>query len=171
MLSLLEERPFDQVTIREITARADIGYATFFRHYPDKQALLNDLAETQIAELLRLTMPLFFAVDTRASARALCAFVWEHRVLWSALLTGGAAGILRDEFARQTRRLAAERNAPATWVPNDLSIAFSVTGVTEILAWWLRQSAPFSIDRVAEIVDLLVVRPFVAGASAPAVKD
>ncbi|MEJ2408710.1 MAG: helix-turn-helix domain containing protein [Novosphingobium sp.] len=42
--ALLEERAFDQLTIREITARTSTGYATFFRHYPDKEALLNDVA-------------------------------------------------------------------------------------------------------------------------------
>ena len=51
LLELLEERPFDQLTIREITARAGTGYATFFRHYPDKEALLHDVAaETQLGE-------------------------------------------------------------------------------------------------------------------------
>ena len=44
LLQLLTERSFDQVTIREITKAAGIGYATFFRHYPDKEALLHDLA-------------------------------------------------------------------------------------------------------------------------------
>ena len=35
LLSLLEERQFEQVTVRDITARAGIGYAKFFRRYPD----------------------------------------------------------------------------------------------------------------------------------------
>ena len=41
LLALLEEKPFDQITVREISARAGTGYATFFRHYPTKEALLS----------------------------------------------------------------------------------------------------------------------------------
>jgi AcrR family transcriptional regulator len=163
LLSMLEQGPFEQVTIREITARAGVGYATFFRHYADKQALLHDLAERQIGELLAMAMPILYTVDTRASARALCAYVWEYRKLWSALLTGGAAGILRQEFVRQTRQIAAKQNNPELSLPNDLRIVFSVTGTLEILAWWLKQSEPLSINRMAEILDQLVVQPSMAG--------
>src|SRR5689334_4808121 len=40
LVALTLEKNYDAVTIREITDRAEIGYATFFRHYPDKDALL-----------------------------------------------------------------------------------------------------------------------------------
>ena len=54
LLALIEEKPFDQLTIREITGRAGTGYATFFRHYPTKEALLADVAsgETYIAQAI-----------------------------------------------------------------------------------------------------------------------
>lgn len=162
LLSLLEERPFDQLTVREITAKAEIGYATFFRHYPDKETLLHDLAASQISDLLAKALPILDVADTRSSARALCAYVWEHRKLWSALLTGGAAGTLKEEFIRQAQQIAETRPNPGMWLPHDLSVVFSVTGTVEILAWWLRQKDPPSVDSMAEVVDYLVVAPSMA---------
>lgn len=159
LLSLLEERPFEQLTIREITAKADIGYATFFRHYPDKEALLNDLAAGQISDLLAMTLPLLSTADTRVSARALCAYVWERRKLWSALLTGGASGTLKNEFIRQAQQVADARPNRGAWLPNDLTVVFFVTGTVEILAWWLKQKDPPSVDRMAEVFDVLIVAP------------
>ena len=159
LLSLLEARPFDQLTVREITAKAAIGYATFFRHYPDKEALLHDLAATQISDLLAQALPILDADDTRGSARALCAYVWERRKLWSALLTGGAASTLKDEFIRQAQQIAEARPNRGAWLPNDLSLVFSVTGTVEILAWWLRQKDPPAVDRMAEVMDVLIVTP------------
>jgi AcrR family transcriptional regulator len=94
LLALLEEKPFEQVTVRDITARANVGYATFFRRYPDKETLLHDVAAREISQLLAMTLPILFTVDSRASTQALCAYLWEHRKLWSALLTGGAAAAL-----------------------------------------------------------------------------
>lgn len=162
LLSLLEERPFEQLTVREITAKADIGYATFFRHYPDKEALLNDLAARQISDLLAMTLPMLNNADTRGSARALCVYVWERRKLWSALLTGGASSTLKDEFIRQAQQIAEAQPRPDAWLPNDLSIVFYVTGTVEILAWWLKQKDPPSVDRMAEVIDSLIVGPSMA---------
>jgi len=162
LLSLLEERPFEQLTVREITAKADIGYATFFRHYPDKEALLSDLAASQISGLLAMTLPMLDTADTRGSARALCAYVWEHRKLWSALLTGGASSMLKDEFIRQAQQIAEARPRQDAWLPNDLSIVFYVTGTVEILAWWLKQNDPPSVDRMSEVIDALIVGPSMA---------
>jgi len=159
LLSLLEEKSFEQVTVRDITARADIGYATFFRHYPDKETLLTDLAVKQISELLAMALPILYTVDSRASSEALCVYVWEHRKIWTVLLTGGAAGILKDEFIRQAQELAKEDPKPNARVPSDLRIVVPIAGTIEILAWWLKQNDPPSIQRMAEHLDLLVVTP------------
>ena len=162
LLALLEERPFEQLTVREITAKAEIGYATFFRHYPDKEALLHDVAAGQISELLGLALPMLYTADTRASAQTLCVYVWEHRKLWSTLLTGGAAGILKDEFIRQAQHIAESRPDPGAWLPADLTVVFYVTGTVEILAWWLKQKHPAPVDQMAEVVGSLIVAPSMA---------
>jgi len=162
LLSLLEERPFEQVTVRDITARAAVGYATFFRRYPDKEALLHDVAAREIGQLLAMTLPILFTVDSRASTQALCAYLWEHRKLWSALLTGGASATLKQEFVRQAQELAAKKLTHHTWLPGDLSVVFSVSATVEILSWWLNQAEPPSVTEMAEILDCLVVTPSLA---------
>lgn len=162
LLALLESQPFEQITIREISLRSGTGYATFFRHYPDKQALLNDLAADEIRDLLGKTVPLVFADDTRAACLELCRYVDERRRLWSALLTGGAAGAMREEFVRQARLTVPDGVESTSWLPTDLSIIFGVSGVIEILAWWLREHDEVPLERVAEILDRLVVAPAVA---------
>jgi AcrR family transcriptional regulator len=162
LVSLLEEKSFDQVTIREITAKAKIGYATFFRHYPSKEALLNDLASDQIRGLTAVTLPMLNRANTRITSRALFAYVWEHRTIWAALLTGGAAGAVKLEFIRQMRQLAAEQEQFESWLPGDLRVAFSVAATLEILAWWLEQKDTASIEQMADVLDQLVITPSLA---------
>src|SRR5581483_38901 len=99
-LELLETKPLDQITIQEITGRAGVGYVTFFRHHGTKESLLNEIAADQIRRLVDLTLPVLDAVDSRAASLALCSYVNEHRALWSTLLTGGAAAVLREEYIR-----------------------------------------------------------------------
>jgi len=162
LLRLLERRPFEQVTIREIAQQAEIGYATFFRHYPSKEALLHDLAAGQIRELLARALPILLEKDSRQSCIALFNYVAEHRTLWSALLTGGAAGTLKQEFTDQARRIAQDQGTGGGLIPDDLRVVFSVSATIEILAWWLQQDVGLDVERMAEILDRLVVVPSIA---------
>ena len=162
LLALLEEKPFEQITVREIAARSGVGYATFFRHYPDKEAVLHDVAAREISKLLAMTLPILYTIDSRASAQALCAYLWEHRKLWSALLTGGAAAALKAEFVRQAQQNAAEAPNAQSWLPADLNVVFPVAATVEILAWWLKQNDPPSVKQMAEILDRLVIIPSMA---------
>ncbi len=161
MLALLEEKPFDHITIREISARSGTGYATFFRHYTDKEALLGDVASQEIAALLAMTTPVLYDANSYASTLALCSYVAEHRALWSALLTGGAAGIVREEFIRQARQLAVYSMKPESWLPADLGVVYGTGGTIDVLAWWLSQEEDYSPEQIAGILNRLIIAPLV----------
>src|ERR1700741_1744473 len=153
LLELLEEKPFAQLTIREISARAGTGYATFFRHYATKEALLSDVASEEIADLLNRTLPILHDSNSYESTRALCRYVGEHRNLWAALLTGGAAGILREEFIRQASEMPREFAEVKGWLPSDLGVVYGAGGTIDILAWWLSQNEPFAPEQIAAILN------------------
>ncbi len=167
LLSLLERKQFDQIRIRDIATEAQIGYATFFRHHPSKAELLKDVAEEQIARLLDLAKPLLVATDTKGSCMALCEYVNDHRALWTALLTGGAAGAVREEFLRQTMIKGPVDMPPTTCVPVELGAVFGVASTVEILAWWLRRPNQMSVAEIAKVIDRLVVSPIIDWTHAP----
>ena len=163
LLELLEEKPFDQLTIREISARAGTGYATFFRHYPTKEALLSDVASEEIADLLARTIPVLYDSNSYQSTRALCRHVAEHRNLWVALLTGGAASILREEFIRQARELPRDVAPTKNWLPADLGVAYGAGATIDLLAWWLSQDECYTVEQIAGILNRLIIAPLVGG--------
>ena len=95
LLRLLDLKPLEQITIRDISEVARVGYTTFFRHHPTKDSLLNDVAADEMGRLVGLALSVADTTsDTRSASIALCTYVDEHRKLWSTLLTGGAAGEL-----------------------------------------------------------------------------
>jgi AcrR family transcriptional regulator len=96
-LGLLESKPLDQITIQDITSAADLGYVTFFRHHATKESLLNEIAADQIRFLVSLTLAVLDRSNVRAASLALCSYVDQHRALWTTLLTGGAAAVIREE--------------------------------------------------------------------------
>lgn len=164
-LALIERKALDDISIRDIVAEAGIGYATYFRHYPSKTALLEAVVADEIGSLIDLALPVLEPTDTRASSVVLFRHVDEHRALWSALLTGGAAGTIREEFAKAARERGPRRIVEESWLPTELGVLYGVAATVEIIAWWLRQDTPFPIERIATIHDRLVLTPTVSAAA------
>jgi AcrR family transcriptional regulator len=164
LLHLLERKPLEQITIRAIVAHAKVSYVTFFRHHPTKEALLHDIAAEQVRGLTDLMLPALDARDTRAASIALCTYVDYRRKLWSTLLTGGAATVLREEFLRHAAEVAASRSDPDNWFPPELAVMLNVSSTIEVLTWWLRQKRPLPIDRMAEIHERVVIAPIIDAA-------
>src|SRR5213078_1050830 len=94
MTALAAESPLEAITVRAIAARAGVGYATFFRHYTDKDALLAEVSELLISEFLQQH-------DRPAAARTLCQYVLDHLAIHKALIAGGAGETVRAEMLRQ----------------------------------------------------------------------
>lgn len=161
LLTLLERKAFDRITVREICAEAGVHNATFFRHHETKEALLDHVAADQIDRLVELTLP---AGEGPEGFRFLCEYVDAHRMLWTALLTGGAAGAMRAELLKVAKGLAVDRAPPTGWLPVELATICSTTLIVETLSWWLVQKpGDYPVPEVARILHRLVdgamVRP------------
>jgi len=160
-LQLLDQKPLEQITIREITAAASIGYTTFFRHHPSKEELLNEIAAAEIKQLIEMALPVLGPINSREATLAMCSYVAEHRVLWSTLLTGGAANVLREEFIRLSLQVAASWKSKNDWLPAEVGVILVTSGTIELLAWWLKQKDPIPVEHLATIFDRTVISPIV----------
>ncbi len=152
LLYLLLEKPFEQITLQEITDRADLAYTTFFRNYSDKDALLKDLAQTQIERLLDLALPLFSAKDSSTSTLSMCNYVQEHRQIWTALLTGGAAANVREMFVRQVESRADQWPAQPTWLPASFGSVILSNITLDVLALWLNKAPATAPNEIAAML-------------------
>lgn len=161
LLELIDTRPLEQITIREIAATAGVGYNTFFRHYEGKDELVRAIVSEELSELIELSISTLDASDSSRAALALCEFVSQHEALWSTLLTGGAANTLRDEFIRLLQHRATSRVPANSRLPVDIGIKLVAVGTLEVLGWWLEQPERVAIERLAQIYEELVVAPVV----------
>jgi len=50
-LQMLEDEGFDEITVKNITERANIGRKTFYLHYVDKYDLLDKIVDDHLAQL------------------------------------------------------------------------------------------------------------------------
>lgn len=162
LLALVSEMPFEAVTVAAITDRAGIGYATFFRHYPTRDALLAEIADAMIGELLVLVAPLVAAQDTRSAALTLARFVDARRPLCRGLLVGAGDAMRRDITARAITAAGTADAAVPGWLPRNLGIVHGVAATLTILRWWLQDDAKHDAASIADIIDRLVFGPMAA---------
>lgn len=160
MMELLAEQSLEAITVRAITARAGVGYATFFRHFPDKEALLGDIVEALTGDFLHQVTPLLRQRDRRAAARSLCAYVEARLPLHKALIAGEAGETVRAGLLRRYMAAVAHASAKTPEGPlDDLVLFHLVSTILNLLAWWLRNLETVDAEAMAEIIDRLVLTP------------
>lgn len=166
LISLTLEKGYDAVTIRDITQRADVAYATFFRHYRDKDALLEDVLDVVLEELVALLQPSAPTADPAAIGTLLFRYVREHSELSRVLLsTRGSSGLVQriiDEGSRSV--LAVQRPQPGSDVPPDIAANHLVASAIALIQWWLERDMPYPPDRMGIIYRDLIYQPTIAAA-------
>lgn len=156
-LGLIETRPLEDISIKEICDEAGLSYPTFYRRFSGKDELLAGIATEEVRRLLTLGLSAMDARRDGTSAQAMCAYVAEHRALWRTLLTGGAADAMRQEFMRLSREFADSHPRSNPWLPVDLAVPFVAGGIFEILAWWMKQGDDYPTANVVTLIEVLVV--------------
>src|SRR6516164_8196261 len=86
LIALALERGYEAVTIRDIADRADIAYSTFFRHYPDKEALLRDMAQESIGTLNEMTQVISHNKPIEVG-RLIFTHIAEHEPMYRIILS------------------------------------------------------------------------------------
>jgi AcrR family transcriptional regulator len=169
LIAVTLEKGYEAVTIRDITARADVSYPTFFRHYRDKDELLRDVSEVvvdELTDLLCLTTP---DADPVAFGEQLFRYVQQHAEVVRVLLRTQS---LRRRFVEAgTRGIArAVSHLPESGVPGvppEILVHHILTSTMSLVLWWLDQRMPYSPERMGQVYSALIWRPLGAYAPGP----
>lgn len=160
MIALAAEKDFAAITIAELTERAGVGYATFFRHYRDKETLLEEVAEQLIDDLIALMVPALLRDDTLSASVALCRYVEDNRPICRALLAGGAeANVHRRLVAQAIERARGVALPQPGDVPQAMVVGHAVTATIGLLATWLELGGGLGAAEMGAVVNRLVMRP------------
>jgi AcrR family transcriptional regulator len=161
LIALTLEKGYDAVTIRDITDRADVGYATFFRHYHDKDALLHDVTDVVLEELLALLGEQPPSTDPTMVGTLIFRYVGDHSEIIRALLgSGGSSGLMRRMIEASSQRVLRHHTARAgSVVPIEIAAHHLVAASVALIQWWLDHGMPYPPERMGAIYHELIVRP------------
>jgi AcrR family transcriptional regulator len=163
LIGLTLEKGFEAVTIREITDRADVGYATFFRHYPDKDALLADVLETMKDEFQALLAPYSMVSDPEKTGALLFEYVEQNCDLCRVLLDSTDIMTLLKpvhEIGKSDDALMLNFSSQRL-VPVEVALSHFMSSLVMLIRWWLDHGMPYPPERMGQIVAELIIRPVI----------
>jgi AcrR family transcriptional regulator len=179
LIELIEEKGFDAVTVGDIAERAMVNRATFYRHYPDKYALVTGIFEEAVNQMLReIPLPESLEATIPASgvsgdearqldaALAVWSALFEHlarharlyRVMLGKRGSSWFTTQVRDSFAEAIRsriRILATLGVSvrATDEPNAAPLEFVIMCLANwfvgMLSWWMENGMLYSPQQMA----------------------
>lgn len=160
LITLTLEKGYESVTIRDITEQADIGYATFFRHYHDKDALLRDVADVVLADLYVL-LPTTPDPGAPSIGEPLFRYVQENdKVIRVLLSSRGSSNLLQHIIDVASQNILNENvPLPDSAIPPEVAAYHLVNSSMALIQWWLEHDMPYPPERMGIIFQTLIVQP------------
>jgi len=157
LITLMQEKPFDTITVQDVLDRAHVSRSTFYTHYSDKDDLLMSDAE-EFFEALSMALSQHGDTSDRVfPVREFFAHLSDVQPFFKALVKSGKyhenMELARGHFARGIERRLAElprgKTIPANQLP---AIAFAHAGaLLSLLTWWLdrgMRESPAEMDEL-----------------------
>lgn len=167
LIELIEEQGFEALTVGEITERAMVSRAAFYRNYQDKYALVEQIFEEAMQALFTA-----IAEPGKAHSTQIWATFFEHIAeyerlyrallgrkgsLWFVHKMRASMVVLIKEFGRLAPQWHSEAVQPTYLYPvSDEFIPDLVATIfVEAITWWLEHGRPYPPQEIARRCFLL----------------
>ena len=171
LYELIEEKGYDQVTVEEITERANLGRATFYLHYRDKEDLLLEDVIILVDQMVEETtgMPwLRWREDSGGDGSVAerpppMVLVFQHvaenaehyRIILRGQGTYTVGERLRAIIIQAIKEVGLARSqdgslASEPQVPLDVIANYYAGSVMGLVTWWLENDTPYPAGQMAE---------------------
>lgn len=178
LMELIGEKGYDTISVEEITQRANLGRATFYLHYKDKEDLLVDefseLANERAHTLSEIPFSAWLpdyenqehTIENRPTEPFLMVFqhVANHADIYRILLQNEKS----DRILERIRKIVAQsitefmqkkiENDPIPIlfeVPIELLAAYFSGALLSCVDWWLEQGASYSPEEMTRMFQRL----------------
>jgi AcrR family transcriptional regulator len=154
---LMQEKPFDTITVQDVLDRAQVGRSTFYSHYSDKDDLLMSDAEEFFESVSMMLSARGDTSDRVFPVREFFGHITEAKQFVDALMSAGKFNdnmeLARGMFARGIeRRLAELPRGQAIPESERPVIAFAHAGaLLALLTWWIdrgMKQTPAEMDQL-----------------------
>ncbi len=153
---LMQARKFQDITVNDVAARAEISRTTFYHHYKDKfdwleQTILSYLAEltaghclTDLKDRNAVIQNLTEMFRRISSDSQMCTLIQANEN--SQLMYN----FFRDTMLEQFHELRGPASVPSP--EEDLTIHYVSASTSALVEWWVRNTSLFSPEHLAQCI-------------------
>jgi len=162
LVALMQEKPFDAITVQEVLDRAGVSRSTFYVHYRDKDDLFLSDADEFLEAIATLLSRRGEKSDRVAPVREFFAHVAETRQLYAALIEAGRIHdfleLAQGHYVRGIeRRLVELTSAKGGALKQSAATAEALAGaLLSLMKWWIDRGKPIPPEQMDELFHRLV---------------
>ena len=163
LLRLMQEIPFEQITVLDVAQRQGIARKTFYRYFPNKQACLEGLLDRTIYECSILVLQKTDENGTeREHYEGWLSFWKERQDLLNAILRNRLDHLLVDRLAAYTQKedpyVVRRLTSPAMACDEDI-LYFYLWGQTAMLLKWCAEGFSRPMEEMVDKLYRLIHEP------------
>ena len=171
LTSLIREKAYDSIVVKEILERANVGRSTFYTHFRDKDELLassihemlRPARSTQLSpsarpheKIIRFSLPIFEQLQQhRHQHRRAGDGVMDARS--RAILHGRLQNVLVELIGDDVERCLQGRRKAAGQMPPNVLVNYVASTFVLVLNWWVETDSPLAPKEVNDLFRALVL--------------
>ena len=153
LTELMGEKPFAQITIKDICERADLNRTTFYLHYTDQNDLLLDVENEVYRKTLKYLENVRPTDDAPGMIRTFLDYIKEQEDLFRILLLDAGAEDFRGRFIQNTLG-SLKVNIPVSCAQEEVPyvLCFLMQGSIHMITEWIKRDFDIGSGQLAELI-------------------
>ena len=164
---LLEEKPFEAITVNELCDRALIRRTTFYKHFADKYeyfkfylSTLSESFKSQVTVTSLINDPVAYSITM---LHEIFQFVRTHKKLVDGLRNSNMMTFLyqalQEQFVTELRDVFVTINNKELSPKTELLISFYAGGLINVVYWWINHPDTLDEEVIAEFLVKSIAPP------------
>jgi AcrR family transcriptional regulator len=162
------EKGYKNITIQDVTNRADVGYRTYFRHYTGLDELLLSVAQDRLDEfyeLLNIPLPGEMVDDPVGVFQTIGTTLFQHiqgnqQAFRFLLLDPNLRFVLEPIQERACGKAESILvSLPQGNIPAGVAANHIISSTISLIRWWLENDTPRSPQKMSRIFTDLIIQP------------
>ena len=153
LIELMQEKPFHKITIKEICEQADLNRTTFYLHYTDQTALLNEIITLMEEDMAKCISSPGGRDNTQKRLEQYLKYVKDNASIYYTLMSSDDNGGARTRIIRDILG-DIKSSLPKLGGPkeNRYIYRFIIDGSISMILTWINSGFDLSIEELARLI-------------------
>ncbi|MGG3305865.1 TetR/AcrR family transcriptional regulator [Paenibacillus sp. FSL W8-0187] len=163
LLSLLSQKSFSSISITEIVELANYNRGTFYTHYDNKEALLDDILTPLMEELIASFRAPYGEVDVfhidelPANAVKIFDYIHQNADVYTALFKSDVLPLVRDKMFSALKQIAMEDlDYPRGELNHELLIIYNMHALLGLVFHWIENNFQYPVPYMRDQLVLMI---------------